>query len=290
MKLVGSAEKSIILIDNYVDIATLNILAKKKVNVSVCIYTKKGTKLVSIDISLHKFYSAINSYGVFPANLCDLKINVIYCNKHSLLVVLLYRRRISYNEEKWGDEMTDNQIIELYFKRSEYAIKETNRKYGKYCHSIAYKILDNHEDSEECVNDTWYLTWSNIPPTRPEYLKLYLARIVRNLSFNKYKAKNRKKRGAGEIHLVLEELEECVAGQYDVENEYIAEELSKSIGRFVSLLPEREANVFIRRYFYVEPVSVIAGRYKISANNVGVILARSRKKLKKTLEKEGYII
>ena len=140
--------------------------------------------------------------------------------------------------------MDDLQIIELYFARDEQAIKETDSKYGKLCHSIAYNILNNREDSEECVNDTWLKTWDMIPPTRPQCFRLFLAKIVRNLSFNKYKAKHTDKRGNGEISLILDELEECIAEKSAVEEFFLAKELKNTINAFVSALPERECNIF----------------------------------------------
>ena len=183
--------------------------------------------------------------------------------------------------------MEDNKIVELYFQRNAEAIKETDNKYGLYCFSIANSILHSKEDAEECVNDTWFHTWNAIPPQRPTKLRLFLAKITRNLSFNRFQAQNTKKRGGGEIHLVLDELAECIAHESDTENEYMVKELEKCIRLFVRTLPEKEGNIFVRRYFYTEPISVIANRYKISANNVMVILSRSRKKLKEHLEKEG---
>lgn len=186
--------------------------------------------------------------------------------------------------------LTDAEIIELFFERNENAVKEINNKYGRYCHSIAYKILHDPEDAEECVNETWYSTWESIPPTKPQRLKLFIAKIVRNISFDRYKSKNRKKRGSGELPQVLDELEECLSGNHDVEKDYIARELNETIQKFVYQLAEREANIFIRRYFFVDSLDEIAKRYGISSNHVGVILSRTRGKLKYVLEKEGYVL
>lgn len=184
--------------------------------------------------------------------------------------------------------MTDEKIIELFFRREEGAIQETSKKYGSYCYSIAYNILNNHEDSEECVNDTWLATWDAIPPTRPSRLRLFLARIVRNFSFNTYKAKHRKKRGNGEIPLVLDELGECVSGNGNVEEEVIEKELQQSLNDFVRGLSVRDCNMFVRRYFYAESVKEIAKRYHCTENCVSVVLNRCRKKLKAHLKREGY--
>ena len=184
--------------------------------------------------------------------------------------------------------MEDSQIIELYFRRKEEAIKETDNKYGSYCFSIAENILHNTEDSEECVSDTWLKAWNAIPPGRPTVLRMFLAKITRNLSFNRFHARNAEKRGGGEIHLVLEELAECIANESDTESEYIAKELEQSIRSFVRKLPEREGNVFVRRYFFTEPIAMIAKRYHMTENYVMVSLSRTRGKLKAHLSKEGY--
>lgn len=185
--------------------------------------------------------------------------------------------------------MTDDKIIQLFFQRKEVAIEETQKKYGSYCFKIANNILNNREDSEECLNDTWLKAWESIPPTRPAYLNLFLAKITRNFAINTYRSKHTHKRGKGEMALVLDELEECITGETDVETLYIAEELQSSINKFVRGLSEKDGNVFIRRYFYADSIKDISNRYHISENNVRVMLSRTRNKLKLRLEKEGYI-
>ena len=185
--------------------------------------------------------------------------------------------------------MEDSQIIELYWQKNADAISETANKYGAYCFMIAENILHNTEDSEECVNDTWLHAWNAMPPQRPITLRMFLARITRNLSFDRFRAQTAEKRGGGEIPLVLDELTECLAGGTDVETTYEDKELSACIRRFVRALPERDGNVFVRRYFFTEPVATIAGRYGLTENHVMVILSRARKKLKQKLTKEGYL-
>lgn len=185
--------------------------------------------------------------------------------------------------------MTDDKIIQLFFQRKEVAIEETQKKYGSYCFKIANNILNNREDSEECLNDTWLKAWESIPPTHPTYFNLFLAKITRNFAINTYRSKHTHKRGKGEITLVLDELEKCITGETDVETLYIAEELQSSINKFVRGLSEKDGNVFIRRYFYADSIKDISNRYHISENNVRVMLSRTRNKLKLRLEKEGYI-
>lgn len=185
--------------------------------------------------------------------------------------------------------MEDSQIIELYWQRDMEAISETAKLYGAYCFTIADNILGSAEDAEECVNDTWLNTWNAIPPQRPKALRMFLATITRNLAFDRFRARKAEKRGGGEIELVLDELAECVAGGPDVEAAYEGKELGRCVQRFIRSLPEREGNVFVRRYFFTEPVSDIAKRYSLSENHVMVLLSRTRKKLKTHLLKEGYL-
>lgn len=184
--------------------------------------------------------------------------------------------------------MEDSRIIDLYWCRNPEAIAETDRKYGAYCFTIAENILHSKEDAEECVNDTWLNAWNAMPPQRPAVLQMFLAKITRNLSFNRFNARSAEKRGGGQLPLVLDELAECVASQTDVEREYTAKELWQSIRAFVRALPERDGNVFVRRYFFTESVTEIARRYGLTDNNVMVILSRTRKKLKVHLIKEGF--
>ena len=184
--------------------------------------------------------------------------------------------------------MEDCQIIELYRQKNTDAISATAGKYGAYCFAIADNILHSAEDAEECVNDTWLRAWNAIPPQRPGVLRLFLARITRNLAFDRYQARAAEKRGGGETALVLDELEECLGAGTDTEAAFEAEELRRCIRRFVEALPEREGNVLVRRYFFAEPVADIAKRYGLTENNVAVMLSRTRKKLKTYLAKEGY--
>ena len=185
--------------------------------------------------------------------------------------------------------MEDSQIVELYWQKNADAISETSNKSGSYCFTLANNILRSAEDSEECVNDTWLHAWNAMPPQRPNILRMFLAKITRSLSINRFHARNAEKRGGGEINLVLDELADCLAGETDVEAEYEVRELEQCIRRFVRGLPERDGNVFVRRYFFTEPVAVIAGRYGLTENHVAVILSRTRKRLRVKLVKEGYL-
>ena len=185
--------------------------------------------------------------------------------------------------------MEDKQIIELFCNRSETALQKTEEKYGKFCLKIADNILHDREDSEECVNDTWMKAWLNIPPTIPECLQIFLGKITRNLAFDKYRVNRSAKRGGGEMSLVLEELEEVVACRDSVEGQMERKLLIEAINTYLHKLPERECNVFIRRYFFAETTAQISKRYDLKESNVLMILSRTRKKLQTYLVQEGLV-
>lgn len=189
---------------------------------------------------------------------------------------------------KGESTLTDNEIIGLYQARSETAIAESNAKYGAYCFAVADNILNNREDSGECVNDTWLYTWNVIPPKYPDILRLFFAKITRNLSIDKLRKRTSKKRGEGELALALEELEECVPDKGSVEETVDEKQLSVVIDEFLRTIPQRDRQFFLRRYFFTEAVSQIAARFKVSENVVSVSLHRTRAKLKLHLEKEGF--
>ena len=186
--------------------------------------------------------------------------------------------------------MKDNEIIDLYWKRDEAAIIATADTYGKYCYCIAYNILNNNEDSEECVNDTWLNAWKSIPPHRPNRLSTYLGKITRNLSLNRYKLLTAQKRGRGQVELVLYELENCIPAQTDIEQITDEMVLVSAIETFLHEQPRMERNIFVGRYWYLYPVRVLAGSYRMSESKVASLLYRMRNKLKLHLEKEGIFL
>ncbi len=186
--------------------------------------------------------------------------------------------------------MDDRQIIALYNERSEAALSETAKKYGRYCRTIAYNILYNEEDSEECVNDTWLKAWESIPPRCPECLAAFLGKITRNLALNLYKHKNREKRGGGQTILVLEELAECVPGTDSTEAAVDGALLTEVLNGFLEELPAEKRKIFMRRYWYLSSVKEIAEEYGLSESKVKMTLLRLRSKLKQTLEKEGIVL
>ena len=183
--------------------------------------------------------------------------------------------------------MDDNAIIELYWERSEDAISKTAAKYGGYCYTIAYNILSNNEDAEESVNDTWLAAWNTMPPRRPKLLAAFLGKMTRFISLDRWKNRTARKRGGGEVPLVLEELEECISGDENVEKEYLQKEFAKSLNQFVENLPDVERKVFLCRYWYMDSIEDIAERFGFSESKVASMLHRTRGKLRKMLEQEG---
>ena len=186
--------------------------------------------------------------------------------------------------------MEDSKIIDLYWARKEQALAETDAKYGNYCRTIARNILRNFEDTEECLSDTWLHAWNSMPPQRPGILSAFLGRITRNLSFDRCKYQQAAKRGGGALPLALDELGECIPAACRVEHELEQKELAAAIDRFLRTLPEKDCDLFLRRYWYVDSISVIADRYGMKENTVKSILFRTREKLRKFLGEEGIAV
>lgn len=186
--------------------------------------------------------------------------------------------------------MEDSRIIELYWERSEKAIAETAAKYGSYCYSIAYNVLNNREDAGECVNDTYLGAWDSMPPQRPSILSAFLGKITRNLSLKRWRDAHVQKRGGGQLPVVLDELEECISSKLSVEEQVEGKELSQWVNEFVSELPEEERKVFVCRYWYLDPVDAIALRFGFSKSKVKSMLMRTRGKLKACLENHGVTV
>jgi RNA polymerase sigma-70 factor (ECF subfamily) len=183
--------------------------------------------------------------------------------------------------------LEDNKIIDLFWQRAETAIDEISQKYASYCHSIAYRILYNDDDADECVNDTWLRAWNAMPPARPDRLSAFLGKITRNLSLNRYEKAQAEKRGGGVVEIALSELEDCVPGRMSVNDEIEGIFITKAIDRFLDALPRQSRNVFVQRYWYLSSIADISADLGISESNVMSMLFRTRNKQKKFLEKEG---
>lgn len=185
--------------------------------------------------------------------------------------------------------MDDLKIVELFFERDEEALKQTEQKYGRYCHYIANNILESENDSEECVNDTYLRVWNAIPPAKPTNLKAFIGTVVRNLALDRYDKKRAKKRSDA-LELVFDELSECIpdGGGDDKLVEEMA--LKKALNDFLGSLEKNKRIIFMQRYWYLSSVKDIAARAGLSENNVKITLLRLRARFKKYLEKEGIVI
>lgn len=183
--------------------------------------------------------------------------------------------------------MDDEKIIELYWERSESAVEESYEKYSAYCNSISFNILQNKEDAEECVNDTFKKAWDSIPPNRPQSLKAFLGKIARNLSLNRLKSLQAEKRGFGHTNLVLSELDGCIPDKFSVEAAFSEKQLAKSINDFIGALSDEKRWIFVGRYWYMYPIKELSEQYGMSEGRIKSMLFRIRKQLKSYLEKEG---
>ena len=185
--------------------------------------------------------------------------------------------------------MDDAQIINLYFARDENAIVETKNKYQNMCYIVAHNILYSREDSEECVNDTWFAAWRYIPPQRPPKLVAFLGKITRNTAIDRYRKRNAQKRVDSHMEDIAGEVEKIGSAiSSDIEIYLKKKELVKLFDHFLSTLSERDRDIFIRRYWYMDPVKAIADRHACGESKIKSVLARSRKKLYGLLKEAGY--
>ena len=185
--------------------------------------------------------------------------------------------------------MDDEKIIELFFNRSEQAIEEVDKKYGKTCHNISYNILHNKLDAEECVNDAYLGAWNAIPPARPNPLLTYLCKIVRNLSLKRCEFNTAIKRNST-YDVAMEELESCLSSPETVESEIALKELTHIIENFLDSLSTENRVIFLRRYWFSDTYSDIAARVGMTEKNVSVRLTRIREKLRNYLTEREVLV
>ena len=184
--------------------------------------------------------------------------------------------------------MEDSQIVSLYWQRQEEAIGQTEKKYGSYLTTIAYNILADWEDSRESVNDTYLAAWDSIPPHKPQVLSTYLGKLTRRISIDLFRKRTSEKRGGGEYILSLDELGRCI-GSNSIEEAIDMQALSNAIATFLRTVSPEVRNVFIGRYYYLDPVKKIAGYCGITESKAKILLHRTRQDLWKFLEKEGFV-
>lgn len=188
----------------------------------------------------------------------------------------------------FNDDKTDREIIRLFMERNEGAISAAERKYGKYCTAIAMNILKDPQEAEECLNDTLLKVWENIPPSDPDNLPGFLAKITKNLCINRYNKLHAAKRGSGEITFLWDELSECVPNSQSIERQYEQKELLNEINAFLTKLPRNKRDLFILRYWYCMSLSELSQRTGTTENHAAVTLSRIRKKLLNYLRKRGF--
>jgi len=186
--------------------------------------------------------------------------------------------------------MDDNAIVDLYWARSEDAILETDKKYGAYCRRVSYNILRDYSDAEECVNDTWLRAWNALPPQRPMRLQVFLARIARNLSLDRWEYAHTKKRGGGQTAVLLSELSDCIPAPGSVEQELDDRALPEAISCWLRQQPVKYRVAFIRRYWYADCVERVAKRLGMTESGTKSLLHRLRRSLKAHLEQEGIFL
>lgn len=183
--------------------------------------------------------------------------------------------------------MEDEEIIELYFSRSEKAIEETSRKYHSFCYSVANRVLRSNEETEECINDVYLKLWNTIPPQRPQCLMAYIGRIVKNISISKWRSNNSLKHNSGKGLIQLSELAECVDMETDIESENDRAELAETVTEFIRGLKEIKQRIFIQRYWYMMDIKEIAENNNLGESKVKMTLMRTRNELKDYLSEKG---
>jgi len=185
--------------------------------------------------------------------------------------------------------LDDSKIVELFFERSEQALLELSDKYGSICNKVADNILNNRQDSEECVNDAYLAVWNTIPPQKPDPLLSYVCRIVRNLALKKYHENTAKKRNSF-YDVALDELTDCIPASVSVEDELAAKEVAGMINSFLAALDQQNRVIFVRRYWHADSMEELAALFHRSKHYISVRLSRIRKALKQYLETEGISV
>ena len=201
------------------------------------------------------------------------------------------RRTMELQSKRTGKApMGDGEIVELYFKRDERAIAETDKKYGKYLLSVAYNVLHDRLDCEDCLNDTYLGVWNAIPPSRPTVLKAFLLTVMRRTAIKRYHTRTKQSAIPSEITASMSELEDFVAGDGDVAKDFDSARLGLTISDFVRSLPERKRFIFMSRYYVSDRIDTIAAELGVSRSTVNKELAVIRNALKERLESEGYTV
>ena len=182
--------------------------------------------------------------------------------------------------------MSDEEIVGLFFERSEQAIGELSRKYGRVFMRIAMNALGSKSDAEECVNDSLLAVWNAVPPENPDRLLPYAARIVRNIAVNRYKSRGFKARRLG-METPFGELSEILSSNRSPEDEACGRELAAFIDEFLAGQNEMGRMLFVRRYFFMDAIADIAKDAGMKPGAVRTRLFRIRTELKEFLQGKG---
>ena len=194
------------------------------------------------------------------------------------------------NTKMSGELLSDQEIIDLYWLRNEKAIEHTDKKYGRYLYSIAYNIVHDSLDCEECVNDTYLGTWNAIPPNRPSFFQVFISKIARNISLDRFRKITAARRVPCELIVSLDELDDCISFDETPEKQFAIKELADILNSYLDSLSDRQCFVFVCRYYYSDPILKIAKMLGASENTVYRELSKIREGLKKRLEKENITL
>lgn len=186
--------------------------------------------------------------------------------------------------------LEDSQIVDLYWRRDEQAIYETDRKYGKYLYTVAYNIVNDNLDSEECLNDTYLSSWNKMPPNKPYVLGAFLSKITRNIAVDKLRKNNASKRVPSECMVSLSELEDCLSDDMCQNEDDTVTEIARILNDWISTLSRRSEIIFVCRYYYSDPISNIAEMLNVSENTIFREISQMKKDLKVAIEREGYTV
>lgn len=186
--------------------------------------------------------------------------------------------------------MDDKEIVELFFKRSERALKGLQEKYGRLCTTIAENILKNHVDAEDCVNEVYLKVWDSIPPSRPKSLLAFVARVAKTTAIDIYSMEHAGKRGGSDTAVSFDELDGVIADGSSVELNAENKELLAEVNAFLETLPKKKRTLFVNRYWYYYSITELAIMYEMKEHNVVTVLSRTRSALRDHLERRGYAI
>lgn len=200
------------------------------------------------------------------------------------------KNRILSSKDFRREHLPDEDIIGLYWARDEKAIDETDVKYGGYLYTIAYNVLHDSMDCEECQNDTYLRVWNDIPPTRPQIFRAYLTKIIRRIAIDRYKLLSSKKRVPSELTVSLDEFRDTLADSTSVEQAYDVAAMGELIGTYLRRQTEQRQTIFVCRYYYADPVATIAEMCKLSERMIYMELSAMKRELREYLNGEGYSI